>query len=65
LDNLFNIILSIIVREAARLQIFDDDFEFNGSMVQNYELIGNTVLPEFARRLASAIYDLLMEKGLA
>jgi DNA (cytosine-5)-methyltransferase 1 len=56
---------SITVREAARLQTFDDDFEFVGSMVQNYEMIGNAVPPEFARRLACAIYDLLVEKGMA
>lgn len=56
---------SITVREAARLQTFEDDFEFIGSMVQNFEMIGNAVPPEFARRLANAIYDLLKEKGLA
>jgi DNA (cytosine-5)-methyltransferase 1 len=55
---------SITVREAARLQTFDDDFEFIGSMVQNYEMIGNAVPPEFARRLACAIYDLLLDQGL-
>ncbi|MBS4196453.1 DNA cytosine methyltransferase [Lederbergia citri] len=55
---------SITVREAARLQTFDDDFEFMGSMVQNYEMIGNAVPPEFARRLACAIYDLLVHNGL-
>jgi DNA (cytosine-5)-methyltransferase 1 len=56
---------SITVREAARLQTFENDFEFLGSMVQNYEMIGNAVPPEFARRLASAIYDLLLDKGFA
>ncbi|GAB6621338.1 DNA cytosine methyltransferase [Bacillus cereus] len=56
---------SITVREAARLQTFDDDFEFIGSMVQNYEMIGNAVPPKFSGKLASAIYDLLFEKGMA
>ncbi|EIF15353.1 MULTISPECIES: DNA cytosine methyltransferase [Bacillus] len=55
---------SITVREAARLQTFDDNFEFIGSMVQNYEMIGNAVPPEFSKRLASAIYDLFKEKGM-
>lgn len=55
---------SITVREAARLQTFDDDFEFLGSMIQNYEMIGNAVPPEFARRLAHSIYDLLREYDL-
>jgi DNA (cytosine-5)-methyltransferase 1 len=49
---------SITVREAARLQTFDDDFDFIGSMVQNYEMIGNAVPPEFSKRLANAIFDL-------
>ncbi len=53
---------SITVREAARLQTFDDEFEFTGSMSQNYEMIGNAVPPEFSRRLAQAIYDLFKEK---
>jgi DNA (cytosine-5)-methyltransferase 1 len=56
---------SITVREAARLQTFDDDFEFIGSMVQNYEIIGNAVPPEFARRLAFAIHDLLLQNEIA
>ncbi|MGG1609140.1 DNA cytosine methyltransferase [Bacillus wiedmannii] len=55
---------SITVREAARLQTFDDDYEFIGSMVQNYEMIGNAVPPEFSRRLACAIYDLLVIKDI-
>jgi DNA (cytosine-5)-methyltransferase 1 len=50
---------SITVREAARLQTFDDDFEFLGSMVQNYEMIGNAVPPEFAKRLAASINELM------
>ncbi|UOE95103.1 DNA (cytosine-5-)-methyltransferase [Alkalihalobacillus sp. LMS39] len=56
---------SITVREAARLQTFDDDFEFIGSMVQNYEVIGNAVPPQFAKKLALAINDLLVENGMA
>ena len=48
---------SITVREAARLQSFDDDFEFSGMMTADYEMIGNAVPPEFARRLAECIYE--------
>ncbi|MGG1518762.1 DNA cytosine methyltransferase [Paenibacillus oryzisoli] len=55
---------SITVREAARLQTFDDDFEFLGSMVQNYEMIGNAVPPEFARRLAAAVSELMLRTKL-
>lgn len=48
---------SITVREAARLQSFDDDFLFNESMVANFEMIGNAVPPKFAKILAEVIYD--------
>ncbi|WP_040191400.1 DNA cytosine methyltransferase [Clostridium culturomicium] len=55
---------SITVREAARLQSFDDDFEFSGSMSSDYEMIGNAVPPEFSRRLAEALYEVFKEHGL-
>lgn len=50
---------TITVREAARLQSFDDDFEFIGSQTDAYQMIGNAVPPKFARCLANAIYDFL------
>lgn len=49
---------SITVREAARLQSFDDDFEFNQSMVANFEMIGNAVPPLFAKKLGNSIVNL-------
>lgn len=49
---------SITVREAARLQTFDDDFEFIESMGANYEMIGNAVPPLFAKKLALSIFEL-------
>lgn len=52
---------SITAREAARLQTFDDDFEFTGSMGNQYKMIGNAVPPLFAKCLAHAVYDLLKE----
>lgn len=48
---------SITVREAARLQTFDDDFEFIESMGANYEMIGNAVPPLFAKKLALSIFE--------
>ena len=45
---------SITVREAARLQTFDDDFIFTGSMGAQYKMIGNAVPPRFAALLADA-----------
>ncbi|WP_326512255.1 DNA cytosine methyltransferase [Clostridium intestinale] len=55
---------TITVREAARLQSFDDDFEFSGSMSSDYEMIGNAVPPEFSKRLAECIFHLFKEHDL-
>lgn len=52
---------SITVREAARLQSFDDDFEFIGNRGNAYQMIGNAVPPKLANSIAYAIYDLLKE----
>ena len=52
---------SITVREAARLQSFDDDFEFLGSMGDAFKMIGNAVPPQFSKRLSKAVKD-FMEK---
>lgn len=50
---------SITVREAARLQTFDDDFEFNESQGANFEMIGNAIPPLFAKKLGEVIPTLL------
>lgn len=50
---------SITVREAARLQTFDDDFEFNESQQANFEMIGNAVPPLFARTLGHLIPEFM------
>ena len=52
---------SITVREAARLQSFDDDFEFIGNRGNAYQMIGNAVPPKLANAIAKAVYDLLGE----
>lgn len=49
---------SITVREAARLQSFDDDYEFIGSMMDQYKMIGNAVPPKFSNAIAKAIKDI-------
>ncbi len=46
---------SITVREAARLQSFPDDFEFLGSMGDQYKMIGNAVPPVLSEAIALAI----------
>ncbi len=50
---------SITVREAARLQTFQDDFEFLGPSMAQYKMIGNAVPSEFAKIIANALYELL------
>lgn len=50
---------SITVREAARLQSFDDDFEFLGSLTDQYKMVGNAVPPKFAKAIALALNDFL------
>lgn len=50
---------TITPREAARLQSFDDDFEFLGSRGSVYQMIGNAVPPKFAKCIALALYDFL------
>jgi len=52
---------SITVREAARLQSFEDDFDFIGSQGNAYQMIGNAVPPRLAKAIGLAISDLLNE----
>ena len=52
---------TITVREAARLQTFEDDYIFDGSNMDNYKMIGNAVPPLFAKCLANAVNDMLGE----
>lgn len=49
---------SITVREAGRLQSFDDDFEFLGSQGAQYKMIGNAVPPKFSKQIADIISKL-------
>ncbi|HMZ60076.1 MAG TPA: DNA cytosine methyltransferase, partial [Leptospiraceae bacterium] len=50
---------TITVREAARLQSFDDDFEFLGSMGDQFKMIGNAVPPKFAKAVGNAVSDFI------
>jgi DNA (cytosine-5)-methyltransferase 1 len=50
---------SITVREAARLQTFDDDFEFFGSRGDQYKMIGNAVPPAFSKIIAETVDEIL------
>ena len=52
---------TITVREAARLQTFDDDYIFYGSTGDAYKMIGNAVPPRFSKCLADAVYEVLLK----
>lgn len=50
---------TITPREAARIQSFDDDFEFIGTRGNVYQMIGNAVPPKLACAIAHALADML------
>ena len=50
---------SITVREAARLQSFDDDFNFIGTQGDAFKMIGNAVPPQLAKRIALALNEFI------
>lgn len=54
---------SITVREAARLQTFADDYEFIGSTMDQYKMIGNAVPPAMSKILAECVFELLGKEG--
>ncbi len=52
---------TITVREAARIQSFDDDFEFLGSRGDQYKMIGNAVPPKFAKQIAEIVIEIMRD----
>lgn len=50
---------SLTVRECARLQTFDDSYEFISALGCNYKMIGNAVPPKFSYVLGQAVKELL------
>jgi DNA (cytosine-5)-methyltransferase 1 len=50
---------AITVREAARLQGFDDDFVFEGTLTQTAKQVGNAIPPPIAQWLGGIINNLV------
>lgn len=48
---------TITVKEAALLQSFPDDYEFDGGQGYAYKMIGNAVPPEMAKNIAKIISE--------
>ena len=53
----------ISVREAARLQSFQDSYRFHGSQFQQFKQIGNAVPPELGSAIARQIKNALTEQA--
>jgi DNA (cytosine-5)-methyltransferase 1 len=49
----------LTIREYARIQTFDDDYEFFGSINSQYKQIGNAVPVELAKHMGKALIKLL------
>lgn len=49
------------IREYARIQSFDDDYNFYGSMASQYKQIGNAVPVELAKYIGLSLIETLKE----
>jgi DNA (cytosine-5)-methyltransferase 1 len=49
----------LTIREYARIQTFDDNYEFIGSLSSQYKQIGNAVPVELAKHIGNALLEIL------
>ncbi len=49
----------LTIREYARIQTFDDDYIFIGSLTSQYKQIGNTVPVELGKHIGYSLLELL------
>ena len=52
----------LTIREYARIQSFDDDYHFVGSMSSQYKQIGNAVAVELAKAVGFSLIQCLQNK---
>lgn len=50
----------LTIREYARIQTFEDDYNFTGSIASQYKQIGNAVPVELARQMGVCLYNSLV-----
>jgi DNA (cytosine-5)-methyltransferase 1 len=50
----------LTIREYARIQTFDDDYEFIGSLNSQYKQIGNAVPVELAKKIGYSLIQILL-----
>lgn len=51
----------LTIREYARIQTFDDNYCFSGSISSQYKQIGNAIPVELARQIGNSLIELLMD----
>ena len=54
----------LTIREYARIQTFDDSYEFIGSLNSQYKQIGNAVPVELAKYMGNSLLKLLSESEI-